>query len=220
MGAAKIIGPNFVVEIDSIISELHGLSSTVTDHPVEKGANISDHARPEPDMVHLECLITNHPFSQNQQERPIRQGSTTITSNQPEEVPDRASVTYEQLKVLRDTSALLTVQTTLRQYDSVVLQSLTAPRDSGTFNALRFTASFKTIRVVQNKFTKAPARKNTPGGSPKQKLGAVTAKEQPVSKRRVSLIQAQNKLHPESNGLTNLLRAGRSAVLPDAEPSP
>jgi len=169
-----IAGTYVVVEIDTIVNEQHVMSNQVTDHPVEIGANVSDHSRPEPDMLQLECIITNHPFSPDQRERSIRQGSTTITSNQPDEVPDRAAVSYAQLKDLRDTGALLTVQTSLRQYDSMVLQSLTIPRDARTANAIRFTASFKTVRVVQNKFTQAPVMKKVAGGGKKQKIGNVT----------------------------------------------
>jgi hypothetical protein len=38
---------------------------TITDHPVEKGANIVDHARDEPEIISLEGYVTNTPHQGN-----------------------------------------------------------------------------------------------------------------------------------------------------------
>ena len=48
--------------IDVAISEKHSLAADVTEHPVEEGASITDHVRPQPRTVELEGLVTNHPL--------------------------------------------------------------------------------------------------------------------------------------------------------------
>ena len=51
------------LEFDATLSEVHSASATVTEHPVEKGAAITDHVRPQLDRVQLEGLITNTPIN-------------------------------------------------------------------------------------------------------------------------------------------------------------
>jgi hypothetical protein len=47
---------------DNVISETHDFTVTTTDHPVEKGINISDNIRQDPVMFTAECLVTNTPI--------------------------------------------------------------------------------------------------------------------------------------------------------------
>jgi len=47
---------------DVVTSETHEGSSFISEHPVEKGANVSDHVRDELDKVTLEVFISNAPL--------------------------------------------------------------------------------------------------------------------------------------------------------------
>src|SRR4051812_43565615 len=58
MAANLTIG---TIWVDVSISEKHSLSAAVTEHPVESGSNITDHVRPEPRVIQIEGLVTNHP---------------------------------------------------------------------------------------------------------------------------------------------------------------
>lgn len=58
MAANLTIG---TIWIDVSISEKHQLSAEVSDHPVEDGSNISDNVRPQPRVVQIDGLVTNHP---------------------------------------------------------------------------------------------------------------------------------------------------------------
>jgi hypothetical protein len=51
-----------IVHFDAAISETHTESGTSTEHPVEKGTDISDHFRVNPKSFSMEGLITNHPI--------------------------------------------------------------------------------------------------------------------------------------------------------------
>ena len=50
------------IVIDASITETHVLENEITDHPVEQGANISDHSRPLPDSFTMECVVSNTPI--------------------------------------------------------------------------------------------------------------------------------------------------------------
>jgi hypothetical protein len=55
-------GQTFSLEIDATTNEQHDATNTVTDHPVEKGANIADHVRPDPDVLSVTGTISNTPI--------------------------------------------------------------------------------------------------------------------------------------------------------------
>ncbi len=50
------------ISLDASLSEVHSLSSEVTEHPVESGGTIADNVRKKPRMVRIEGFITNHPI--------------------------------------------------------------------------------------------------------------------------------------------------------------
>jgi hypothetical protein len=50
------------ITFDATLRVLITHSATVTDHPVERGASISDHSRPSPDTITAECFVTTHPI--------------------------------------------------------------------------------------------------------------------------------------------------------------
>lgn len=59
----EVLGVKSVVEFDVTTTEVHSSAAEVTEHPVEAGANVTDHIRPRLDKVTLECGITNTPLS-------------------------------------------------------------------------------------------------------------------------------------------------------------
>lgn len=50
------------IQFDLLLSENHTLESEVTSHPIENGANASDHVRNLPRKGSLMGLVTNHPI--------------------------------------------------------------------------------------------------------------------------------------------------------------
>ena len=50
---------------ECVTSESHEHSSSITEHPVESGANIADHYRVELDRVSLDLWLTNEPIDYN-----------------------------------------------------------------------------------------------------------------------------------------------------------
>lgn len=156
--------------LDASLSETHTAKNTVTTHPVEQGAKITDHKLREPDGLILEGLITNDPMpdpaqaptpqrfqppqpagAQNQTQ-PFNYSSTSSYQ------PDRAGKAYSTLLALLDSTNLLVVTTGIRSYDNMVLTDLSVPRDAQSGQALRFTATFTTIRIVTNQTVQVQAK--------------------------------------------------------------
>lgn len=50
------------LRFDVVTTETHTFANVVTDQPVERGANVSDHVRATPDTVTLDVVVTNTPL--------------------------------------------------------------------------------------------------------------------------------------------------------------
>jgi hypothetical protein len=69
---------------------------------------------------------------------------------------DAVSDTWALLETLRKTGQLLTVYTTVDEYDNMVLIKNRLPRDAGSGTGGRFSLDFKQIRLVQVALVTAP----------------------------------------------------------------
>lgn len=187
--------------VDAFVTETHSYTNVITDHPVEEGANVSDHSRPEPDRLMLEVLVSGSPLSGDGDTRP------TISSTDPRLTfrlttegahldGGRMKTAYEKFMDLRETGALVTVVTSFRRYDSMAIESISIPRDAKGAGALRFTVALKKIRIVRNKLTRAVVAKDKRVGS-KVKLGPKTTKKAE---------------EPDVDPLRKVVNAGKSAV--------
>jgi hypothetical protein len=170
------------IVMDAVINETHTLTNTITEHPVEKGGDISDHIRPEPDEITMQCVISNTPLSTSQQSRAVRLGEYTLTTTNVErgqigDMQGLAASAWKNLKKLRTEGVVVTVSTTLEDYTSMAIKSITVPRSAKNYDALEFTISFKKIVIVQNKLTRS--KTTNPSSQTKGKAGAQTTKANP-----------------------------------------
>ncbi len=122
------------VVVDCTLSEGHSRELEITEHPVEDGANIADHARLKPDALSLEVVLSN-----------------TVIAGPAD--PGRAEEAYAQLRLLQEQRKLITVVTSLRVYENMMLTLLSTPRSAKEGNAIRCQVTLRNIRLVQNKTT-------------------------------------------------------------------
>lgn len=146
-----------VIDVDAIISSTHTKTVTATKHPVERGAKITDHLRPDPDVLVLEGLISDTPISREQHQRAVSFAGTSFvtTADSPavSGVAGYAKEAFDRLSDLAEKGVLCTIVTLYKTYSDMALTSFTAPRDAQTGDALRFSATFEKIVIVQNKIT-------------------------------------------------------------------
>lgn len=69
---------------------------------------------------------------------------------------DRVGEVYHELKTLQETATLLTVVTDLREYEDMVIEELTVPREVGDGDAAHFQLGLKHIRFATAKVVPAP----------------------------------------------------------------
>jgi hypothetical protein len=148
-------------QIDASLSESHDLDSDVTEYPVETGSSITDNTRPKPITVTIEGIVSDTPLG------PV----ADLRHN--ESGPDGSfTPSTEALAVLegiRSAREPVSITTTLRTFDNMVMTSLSIPRDAATGAALRFSATFTEVIFVTNNRT--TVRVATPSNGKQQNLG-------------------------------------------------
>lgn len=65
----------YYIRIDCTVNRTHVFANTVTDHPVERGANITDHVRPDPVRLSMVGVVSNAPIFLPANDRP---GETNV----------------------------------------------------------------------------------------------------------------------------------------------
>jgi hypothetical protein len=116
--------------LDAAVSETHSGDAEVTEHPVERGANVVDHVRVKQDVLKIEGIITDTPI-----------GAFGDAG--------RSQSAYETLLGIKNAGAPVYVSTPLREYSEMVMASLEVPRDAKTGAGVRFSASFRKIVTAE-----------------------------------------------------------------------
>ena len=126
LGASEETLPVGAVELDVSLDEMHKSANEVTAYPVEKGVDITDHVRRQRDQVTVRGVITDHP---------IFLADRLLTGF------DRSLEAHDRvLQILRD-AELITVVTSLREYDNMILESVEVPRDSSRGHSVESRSS-------------------------------------------------------------------------------
>ncbi len=166
------------VLIDCTVTQRHTAASDITDHPVEDGAPVTDHSRPQPRRLSLQGIIA---------------GSALVTSGLSGTVDEPARLSpgqaFEELVRLKDTATELTVVTALVTYRNMLIESIVTTRDVNSGDSLRFDAELKQVRKAKTVERNIPGKKKgktkpinpaTPRGEGMQETGPKVKPPAPV----------------------------------------
>jgi len=145
-----------VLEFDATIHESHEYVNTVTEFPVEKGFNISDHVIRQPEKLTMEGFITNTPIPRSSDLSPIdgANAEQSRVETALEQLLDLAGLPSPTKNVSDITTDALfpkvidIVETGLRQYKNMVITRITIPRDRNTGETMQFTCEMKHLITV------------------------------------------------------------------------
>jgi hypothetical protein len=139
------------LEIDATISETHEYSNLVTDYPVEDGFNVSDHVKQQPEILIMECIVTQTPFDggddnikrEDNSDRVLNYYNTLIgyAGYAPPKQPG-----VEPIKIAQP--QLLDIVTGLKTWTGMVIERIPFSFNSRTGQAINFSVFFKKIRKV------------------------------------------------------------------------
>lgn len=129
---------------DAYLKMTHTSRLTITDHPVQTGAALTDHAFLQPRELSIEVGMSN-----------------VATSFVPGQFSGGYSRSVTAFQVLKDLQALrvpIQVHTRLGLYQNMLIEVLSAPDDHTTLDGLRATVTFREILVAQVKTVQISAR--------------------------------------------------------------
>ena len=170
---------------DVVIEENHLDELEITNHPVEQGAAISDHAFKRPSE-----LVMRIGFSPS---RPIGLNSGVLgdVARRITDITGRGYIEdiYNQLLDLQEALEPFDVVTGKRSYSNMMLRSLAVTTDQQSENALMVEARFQQVIIVQTQVTTLPPLANQ--AMPQQTAAPVdqgTKQPQPVNQSILSQI--------------------------------
>lgn len=137
------------VTFDVSENETHKSTAKVTDHPIEEGANISDHVVVGPDLLTLVAWVSNTPIA--------NEAELAVLS------PQRAEEAYETLRLMKNAGTTCKVLTTLRAYTSMVITSISVPRNAPLGDAINVTVELQEIRTATSETIAAAAPRDARG---------------------------------------------------------
>ncbi len=130
----EVRGVEYLLYMDAIVTEGHTINATVTQHPVEFGANISDHIILEPREYKMKARISSFPLTR-------REDSLSGSLSRP-----RAA--WKMIEDLMFSRSFVILRNDLASYSNLVLKTISTERDSQTSNVLDFDATFTEVFVV------------------------------------------------------------------------
>lgn len=141
---------------DAILRTEHTTSLTITEHPVEDGAAISDHAYVNPAQVIMDIGMTD-----------VAQDIVTGQFSGP---AGRSVTAYQLLTELQRTRVPLKVVTRLATYENMLIETIVTSDDQSTQHGLKATITMKEIFVVAVTTVKLSAQPQATDSTPKGAL--------------------------------------------------
>jgi len=162
---------------DAFLRVDHTSKLTITEHPIQVGAAITDHAYMEPAELVMEIGMSD--------------AATSLVNGQFANGWSRSVKAYEVLAELQKQRIPIQVVTRLKVYQNMLIETISVPDDYKTLYSLKVTVSLREIMVATVKTVKLSARPQVTGstnrGNPEpvepnksilsQILGAFTGKK-------------------------------------------
>lgn len=119
---------------DAIFSTQHDTSLNITEHPIQTGANVSDHAYEEASKLTFDIGMSDV--------------MTSIIPGQFSSNFSRSVSAYKKLRDLQCKRLPITVVTRLGTYNNMLVETISTSDDNKTLYGLRATVTLKQIFVV------------------------------------------------------------------------
>lgn len=153
-------------QFDASINETFSKTAEVTDHPVESGADVTDHIRRLPEEITLRGWVSNDPIAI----------LASLRFGPPPR--KRAEDAYDDLRRIMDNGQLVKVVTSLRDFENMALTSIAVTREKDSGRILDATIGLREIVIASTEVTEPPEPQQSNRGK-KRQTGKQVAKEIP-----------------------------------------
>lgn len=158
------------IVVDASVREVHSVTGQVSDHPVEKGIDIVDNYRVLPRGIEIEGIVTNTPIVSGLPGASLVNSVVGLVQGD----TDPASNAWNELQRFLDDAVVVTIVTSLRTYENMVITDLSVTRNVSQAQGLFFVATAREIRFVDTELGEAIALPTTPVGQKAKSAGKKT----------------------------------------------
>lgn len=152
---------------DAVLREEHTSSLKITSHPVQTGANITDHSYVEPAVLTMEIAMSDA------MDDLYNRQFIDYTSSSGEKHASKSVSAYRFLLDLQESRVPVTVLTRLKQYSNMLIENITVPDDAKTLHGLKCTVILREVFVAKVYETKVSTRPHATNKTPKGNVEAV-----------------------------------------------
>lgn len=169
------------IQLDAFLSESHITRITRTNNPIELGVNITDHSVVEPDSIFIRAVVTDSPNGLAAATE-IIDTITGLFGSSTSEGLTRSQVAYNALVQLQKEREPISIQTGLKLYTNMLIDSVTTVRDKESARVVFLDIAATEVLITQSELVTLSAEQLGPGaprqqGSPPEEKG----RQEPVA---------------------------------------
>lgn len=125
-----------------VVREKHVDTLKITDHPIQRGASVTDHAYKEPETLEMDIGWSNSYIN----------FTAPFAKKAAMETRDLRDI-YKELLELQASRIPFSIGTGKREYDNMLIKSLTVETEAKTENVLFVKAVFQRVNIVDTLLT-------------------------------------------------------------------
>lgn len=163
------------IQLDAVISESHTNEVSLTNNPVELGADITDHAIIQPKKVNVVAQVSDTPlglaaFGQ------IVDLVTGLFGTSTGENLTRSNAAYNAMVQLQEAREPIELQTRLKLYTNMVITNIRVVQDKDTSRIVRMNIDLQEVLITESEIVQLSEDQLQEGsareqGSPAEKTG-------------------------------------------------
>jgi len=184
-----------LLKVDVTKAEGHGFQAQATSHEVEEGMDVADAILNKGRTLTIEGLVSDDPINllgsliggaAGALGSKIGGAAGAVTTGVTAKIGSAllsgsskpSTDAFKILEKIHEDKLILTITTSMKVYNNMVMETLDVPRSSRNANALEFTAAFRQIKVVESELVPVPLLAFAPSVAAsamrKRKLGSKT----------------------------------------------
>jgi len=179
------------IQLDAVISESHVNEVSLTNNPVEFGAEITDNAVVQPKQINILAEVSDTPLGVASLGQIVDLVTGLFGTSTSENIT-RSNAAYNAVIQLQEEREPIEIQTKLRLYTDMVITKVTTIQDKDTSRIVRMSIDLQQVIITQSEIVQLSEDQLRAGsakeqGSPAEKSGRKEAVEPPEATNKSAL---------------------------------
>lgn len=163
------------IQLDAVLSETHNNEVSLTNNPVELGADITDHAVIQPKKVNIQAQVSDTPLGIAAFGQIVDLVTGLFGSSTGENIT-RSNAAYNAIVQLQEAREPIELQTKLKLYTNMVIVSVKTQQDKDTSRIVRLSIDLQEVLITRSEVVQLSEDQLQEGsareqGSPADKKG-------------------------------------------------